>query len=392
MVRQICIAFLVLPSVCIQMSDLQKALPAHGQRWNMENINHMMESTTKLIQHGMTTKITPTIERFAKAAIDKIDNEVIPGVASENEAAVNLIDQEYRKFFDIITNVESKRSEIASRDEECMRYTTEHENCRHEEHTIQTTVTECEEAHVVCTNDWTLCEESVKISEKNMETLWCEDDFDALSKDFFRNSVTTMKTYIERRQRCTTKRDECEEQAPKCETKTHEKTETRIQCNIEQEHLEQCTCERANLVEHWIDHFTQEWHNLTAVYEEIFKDSDEIESKLVKEYEGLHVVKCLLQKIVDLGQTEGPCNESHVEKVSQEVRACYNLVIDSSAVRFPVPKPSPNFPPLYEHNPYPCGPDFIAQYYAHLPEGARANECDSHYCLPKLVDHIVVHR
>jgi len=54
MVHQIRIALLALPSACMEMNNPQSTLP--GQRWDMQSISHLMDSTTKLIQHSVTTK------------------------------------------------------------------------------------------------------------------------------------------------------------------------------------------------------------------------------------------------------------------------------------------------------------------------------------------------
>jgi hypothetical protein len=386
MVHQIRIALLALPSACMEMNNPQSTLPE--KRWDMQSINHLMDSTTKLIQHSVTTKITPTIERFAQATIEKIDSDVIPALGEEHQVTVDLLDQEYSRFQDILSNISSMRSEIASKDEACSSYSSEHEHCREEEHTIVTEVTECEEQHKTCTNDWTTCEEHLTIIEGDIETLWCEEAFDSLSKDFYHSSKVTMTKYIERKQKCATTRNECEEHAPICVTKVENRTETRERCDTEQVHLEQCTCERANIVEHLTEDFTLQWNELTSAYEDLIKESEDLEGQKIKEFEGLHVVKCLLEKIVVIGQTDGPCNESHVEQVTQEVAECHITSHLNTTHLVLHPKPSPVFPPLYEHNPYPCGSDFIAQYYSHLPEDAGAKECDSHYCSTRLVQHV----
>lgn len=365
------------------MNDPQSILP--GQRWDLHSISHLMASTTKLIQHSVTTKITPTIERFAQATIEKIDSDVIPALDKEHKETVDLLDREYSRFQDIEANISSMRSEIASKDEECSRYSTTHKSCRIEEHTIVIEVTECEYHHNNCTSDWTTCEDIIKTIEERIESLWCEEALDSLSKDFFYDSRTEMRKYIERKQKCTITHNECEEHAPKCETKVQERKVTQERCDAEQVHLEECTCERANAVEHWTEDFTLQWNELMNAYEELVKTVQDLEAQKIKEFEGLHVVKCLLEKIVVIGQTDGPCNETHVEKVKKDVEACHNTEELDSGHLVLNPKPSPQFPDLYEHNPYPCGPDFIAMYYSHLPEDAGAKECDSHYCSTRLV-------
>jgi hypothetical protein len=389
MVR-ISVALLALPAAALDMENPS----LHDQHWDMSSINHLMDSTTKLIQHSVTTKVTPTIQRFAQATIEKIDSDVLPALEEEHKSTKDLLEQELARFQDVRTSIESKKAEIASKDEECSRYTTTHEQCRDEEHTVTTEVIECESHSTTKISELTTCEETIKITEGDMESLWCEEAFDALSSDFYHNSVSTMKKYIERKQKCAKIREEINSHTPECETKTVEKTETRTRCNTEQRHLEECTCERANLVEHWTDHFSLEWQNLTSAYEDLAKESQATALERIKEFKGLHIVKCLLDKIVVIGQTDEPCNESHVEKVTMEVKACHEEEHDATHLELN-PEPAPELPPLYDHAPYPCGADFIALHYSHLPADAGAEACDSHYCLPKLVDATtdpVVHR
>jgi len=386
MVRHVGIVLLALPSACIDMSDPQSTLP--GKQWDLHSISHLMASTTKLIQHSVTTRITPTIERFAQATIEKIDSDVIPALDAEHKETVDLLDREYSRFLEIEANISSMRSQIASKDEECTSYSTSHTHCRTQEHTVMTEVTECRKHHRDCTSDWTTCEEFIKTIEESIESLWCKESLDSLSKDFFYDSRTEMRKYIERKQKCETARKECEAHEPQCETKVHSHTVIEEKCDTEQVHLEQCTCERANMVEHLSEDFTLQWNELMNAYEELVKTVQDLEAQKIKEFEGLHVVKCLLEKIVVIGQTDGPCNETHVEEVKKDVEACHDTRELNSTHLILNPKPSPPFPDMYTHNPYPCGPDFIEMYYNHLPDDAGAKACDSHFCSTRLVQPV----
>jgi hypothetical protein len=380
-----------LASICsaleMDFSNPQASLPQHG--WDLKSINSLMESTTKLIQHSVKVKITPTINRFAQATIDKIQNEVLPALNEEHQVSQDLLDREFNRFQELTAEIDAKRDNITSKDKECHYGSVDHTECRNQEHTVTSAVTECEEEASLTESELINCRDYLKVVEGEMQDTWCDEaSFDALSKDVFRSSQATMKLYIEYKHKCESIRKEWEERKTVCKTTAHDHTELRSRCNSVQSTLEECSCERANMVLYYGERFTLRWHDLDATYNDLITESANLEAQRVKEYTGLKIVMCLLYQVVDLSNMDQPCNASHVEQVTQEVEDCHEEHHDTDHLKL-ISQPAPDMPPLYEQIAYPCGADFIAEYYGHLPEDARAKECDAHHCSERLMQQVV---
>lgn len=229
--------------------------------------------------------------------------------------------------------------------------------------------------------------------EDKIDTLWCDQVLDhntILSDVFYTESKDAMASYMARSVKCTTAWEEHETHHHECEKIVTEVHEKRTECTTTQEHLEECTCERANLVDEYTDKYTLEWSNMTSIYTSIVHHLLEEVHDRKQEHMGLQVVKCLLVQVKALGIQDGPCNESHVEQVETEIKACHTEEHDST--HFDIhPEDAPELEtPIYTHAPYPCNADFIALYYSNLPANAAAHTCQNTHCVPKLRDNQIV--
>lgn len=374
-------------------SDIHAIVPEGS--WDGPKITKLMQSTTNLIRDSMSSQVTPAIARFSEKTIEKIDDEVLPALKAAHDLDVQLLADELHKFELLRQEIESKKVEVQQRDVTCSTTSEVHVECRTSESTIASQREECETQSTVTQSEVTACEDYVSTWESKIDELWCEQDLShdrVLSDDFFTDSKDAMTSYASRTLKCTTTWEEHRAHHEKCEKIVTQVTEKRTECDSSQEHLEECTCDRANLVDEYTDKYTREWTNMTSVYTSIVNHLLEEVHDRKQEHQGLQVVKCLLVQVKALGIQDGPCNESHVQEVEAEIKACHDEHHDST--HFDIdPEPAPDLEtPIYDPAPYPCNADFIAMYYSHLPANAAHKECSNAHCVPKLREHIVMGR
>lgn len=374
--------------VCQQFSCL--ALPcivaAHlsdfrTDEWNKQHLSRMTETALKVISKATQEKVTPTIGRFALATVQKIDQDVIPDLLNEHKIAITLFDQEYSKFLHVYPVIQEKQHELATIDEVIATYTASHKACREEEHSVTTEHKSCESEKAGYWATITSYEETLKISEEHIDELWCSPH-DALSGEFWETNQKIIQTYIERKE--SVEKAWTEYESHTCTTTNHKTTEKQSECDEKQTTLEEHSCERANFVEHWTEHFEEMWQRLTETYNVVIGDMTESELRRKEEYAGLKLVKCLLQEVTELSKLEEPCEESHMDIVMARVEACHAEQHDTSDLDIG-PLPAPELPdPLFEYAPYPCGPDFLAMHYGKIGAEASVKECQNTHCSLKL--------
>jgi len=340
----------------------------------------------------MSTQVTPVIARFAEATIDKIDTEVLPALTAAHDMDVKLLADELQKFGELRTEIQTKKIEIGNKDEICSTRSHEHQHCREEEHTIATKREECQTHSSTTHQDVVMCEETLGVWESNIDSLWCEQVFEPLSEEFYNSNKELMAKYMHSTEKCTTVREAHETSWEECQTIVEQVTEQRTVCGTKQVHLEECSCERANLVDEYTDKYTLEWSNMTSMYLTLVGHLRNESEGRKKEFRGLNVVKCLLIQVKQLGVQDGPCDDAHVQQVEAEIKACHSEEHDATDLDFDPQDPPELETPIYEHAPYPCQQDFLALHYAHLPANAAAEACHATHCVPRLQPEIVMGR
>lgn len=329
----------------------------------------------------MSTQVTPVIARFAEATIEKIDTEVIPALQSAHDMDVKLLADEVEKFTELDTEIKAKKNEITNKDEICSTRSHEHQVCRDEEHTFASQREECESHSSTTYTEVEQCEDTLSVWETNIDSLWCEQVFDPLSEDFYNSNKDLMAKYMHSTEKCTTVRTAHEHAWEQCQTIVEQVTEQRRVCGTKQTHLEECSCERANLVDEYTDKYTLEWSNMTSMYQTLVGHLLSESEGRKKEFIGLHVVKCLLVQVKELGVQDGPCDESHVQEVELKIKACHEEQHDATHLDIHPEDPPVLETPIYEHAPYPCQQDFIALHYSHLHANAAAEMCHATHCV-----------
>lgn len=332
----------------------------------------------------MSTQVTPVISRFAEATIEKIDTEVIPALKAAHDMDIKLSHDELQKFGELRTSIQSKKVEIGQKDEVCSTRSHEHQECREEEHTYAVRREECQTHSSTSWKEVEQCEDTLSVWESNIDSIWCEQVFDALSEDFYNSNKDLMAKYMHSSEKCTTERESHHTHYEECQTIVQQVTEKRTVCGTKQEHLEECSCERANLVDEYTDKYTLEWSNMTSMYLTLVGHLRNESEGRKREFRGLHVVKCLLVQVKLLGVQDGPCDETHVQQVEAEIKACHEEIHDDTDYDFDPEDPPELETPIYEHAPYPCQQDFIALHYSHLPADAAAKACHDTHCVPRL--------
>jgi hypothetical protein len=353
--------------------------------WDQRAINKLIESSTHLLHDSVRTKVTPLIVRFAESTIHKIESDVLPELEEDHKLAERLLDREYDRFVVVEEVINAKKSDIVTMDEQCERHRNAHELCRNEEHLKVQLRQECDTETERLVTEAITCEENLEITQAEIDGVWCRHGVGYLSDDFYTQNSVLLSKYIERTETCARAWDAREQQQTQCVSVSEQVHEQRGVCNTKQEMLEVCACDRANLVEHWSNHFTLVWHNLTTSYDSISEDEIQSSDGRTHEYEGLHQIVCLLHHIKELGMSDEPCNESHVEDIDAKITACHEDVYDTTHLQLN-PKPAPDLPLLFEHIPFPCEEDYVSLHYNHLPSDAGAQDCQNHWCSPTLVN------
>jgi hypothetical protein len=233
-------------------------------------------------------------------------------------------------------------------------------------------------------NEKEMCENVLTDKEDGITQLWCEQTLDKdkkMDKEFFTQSKAAMEAYMRRTTECSTETETYETLVTKCQTVTENVTTVTTECNSYQEQLEECTCQRANLVSDLRNQYSLEWNNMTTLYIESVEWKRNASVDRIEEYTGLMVVKCLLEQVKALGLQDGPCNESHVAQVEQDIQACRVEEHNTTHITFHAEEAwHLDIDAIFKQSPYPCNEDFINLYYSHLPSSAGHAACQNSWC------------
>lgn len=376
-------------AICSSQQVSAMSLSSEGH-WDTPKINNLIQSTTNLIRDSMTSKVTTAIQRFAEATIEKIENEVIPKLLEAHKADQEYLAAEFAKFGTLNDTMHAQEVTIGAKTVTCNEHSRTHTECRDEESTIRTEETTCETTKEELKKQKEICEDILSGKETVIDTLWCtgvsvSDDpaekLRKLSEDFFTQSKVAMEEYMKKITVCSTETEEWESETTKCETITETRTTKTTECNSNQEEFEECTCQRANLVDDLKNQYILEWGNMTTLYIESITWKNQSAVDRIEEYTGLHIVKCLLEQVKALGLQNGPCNESHVKQVEEEIQKCKTEEHNTTHLTFTSKEvPHVDITLIFQQKSYPCSDAFLAEYYGDLPANTAHSTCNDHWC------------
>lgn len=337
------------------------------EKWNEEGIAKLTASAGKLLQ---TTKdgnlVTPIVAEFAHQTIQEIE-AVIATIEDENKIAKQDLAEAYARFTTRQPLLEHAISEMSAMKHDVSEKSTEHENCRHE----QVPLMEAEEA---CRHD----EAQLKIAYEAAETAltntyhsikgrFCPNDYEDKEMDegFFASNENDMERYIEQKDHAKAAEKQYTDKKHECDAAEAARVMKQTSCNEKQVHLEYTACEFGIGVSGVNQHTHTVWDELTAEYGQIVSDLTGDAEDRQKEFIGVTIVKCLLQKIEENQLAGMPCNETHADEVNAGIDNCHNQDIDVAHLQIH-PESAPTIPTGAEHPNIPCTAPYLEEHYAQL--------------------------
>lgn len=343
-----------------------------------EHVNRLTQQVTQLLRSGAT----PDVAAFSEEVIDKINAQSIPSILDEHKIADDLQKKTFKEF-EQIQDLQAGYSvivdELAEKEETAK---LSHTNCRDEQQKACDLSTQCNATRA---EKWQVVEdkeELMNISYKSIQDLWCvpgvegDDEQVILARSFYDENVKIYENYKSRKEAAALAWDDYKAQLPICEELTQAYLTQHATCISSQTALEKASCDRANHVNTFNEEIKNKWYEASSIYTPLVNTTLEMATERQLEWQGVHTVKCLLDRIHDNSVADTPCNEtSDPDTITGQIDSCHTAEDISHLVISPEPIPATPVP--FVLNPYPCSSgyaDFIG--YNDLQSCTPAEPCN----------------
>lgn len=351
---------------------------ATTEKWNQEGITKLMASASKLLQTNKDGNlVTPVVAQFAHQTIQEIE-AVIATIEDEHKAAQTEIDTSFERFVQQTPMLKGMTDDVNMQSDVSTK-SSSHKTCREAQVPLITAERECRAVEEDLKLAFEADEETLTNTYHSIKGRWCPEEYDEMDEAFFASNENDMTNYIEQKTKARESRKKYEEKKAECHAAQAAREAKQSECDEAQDQLEHKACEYGISVHGVNAHIHTVWHELTEDYnqaaENVIADAEDRQ----KEYSGVTIVKCLLQKIEANQLAEMPCNETHVEQVNSDITNCHNLNIDVAHLHI-TPKQVPDLPDLAHLPNTPCEGPFLAEHYAALSNevlGAVQGRCNA---------------
>jgi len=210
-------------------------------------------------------------------------------------------------------------------------------------------------------------EDSMNASYSAIRAEWCipevegEIESKILSQEFYDDNVKIYETYKRNKKAAALAWDDYKAQLPICEELTQAYLTQHASCISSQTALEKASCDRANHVNTFNEEIKNKWNEASSIYTPLVNTTLEMATERQLEWQGVHTVKCLLDRIHDNAVSDTPCNEtSDPDTITGQIDSCHKAEDISHLVISP--EPIPETPVPFVLKAYPCSSgyaDFI---------------------------------
>jgi len=358
----------------------------------------LMETATKMMKNG----VTPDVVTFINATITEINDDVLGAIIDEHNRDQQLIYDEWNRIVQAVDTMEVCAASIRSQHQDREDVSDGHKMCRSEESLACARSRRCEEELEELWRRVVIEEEEMRRIHYHIHLEWClapapphpslADPFqwtlshhyegDETSQslheypiidlesnviEFRRFSVEYFGFYIIQLPRVEIAWERYWAKLTECAA-LEETWELHVQeCDDLQTHLRDAACMHAETNRQCAADFGHEYWMAIDSYEETERAVRILEADRKREWETLHIVKCLLRTVythiihsIDSGEP-CPTTESHPEQTVAEINYCHvvetNLTVHLDII-YPPPPPPPVLPPVV---PPPCTAEYVWQ-------------------------------
>jgi hypothetical protein len=335
------------------------------EKWNEEGIAKLTASAGKLLQ---TTKdgnlVTPVVADFAHQTIQEIE-QVIATIEDEAKIAKRDLDEAYARFTEQEPNLEHAVGQVSAMNHDVSGKSTEHETCRQEQVPLMHAEEACRQEEARLKIAYEADEAALTSTYHSIKGRWCPNEYDEMDEDFFASNENDMQMYIEEKERVKESKRKYTEKKDECAAAQEARELKQTSCDVKQDELEFKACEFGIGASGVNQHMHTVWSELTTEYAQIVTDLTGDAEDRQKEFIGVTIVKCLLQKIEENQLAGMPCNETHAGEVNAGIDNCHNQDIDVAHLQMH-PQSAPPMPDGAEHPNIPCVGAFMDEHYAQL--------------------------
>jgi len=362
----------------MQAAGKKKLQDTVGAGAREEHMNRLTEKATAMLRSG----VTPDVETFANEVIDKINAQSIPSIMDEHKIADDLQKKQFLEFGDIQSQHQTASVVIGQATEQEATARSSHTACRDLQQQACDMSTQCNATRA---EKWRVVvdkEDLMNISYRSIQELWCvpgvegEDDSVIFERSFYDENVRIYETYKARKEAAALAWDDYKNQLPICDELTEAYLNQLAFCISNQTALEKASCKRANDVNTFNQKIKNAWTSASEAYTTLVNKTVEMATERQLEWQGVHTVKCLLDRIHDNTASETPCNENtDPEKIQGQIDSCHKAEDIEHLVI--TPEPIPPTPEPFVLEPYPCTSGY-AQFigYNDLQSCTPAEPCN----------------
>lgn len=364
-----------VPDIVAAMPPVQRAV---SEKFNEEGIAKLTASAGKLLQ---TTKdgnlVTPVVAEFAHKTIQEIE-EVIATIEDEHKVAVQDLENVYARFTNSAPGLETQVNGVSMMKAEVSKKSAAHVVCRQAQAPLMVAEQQCRKAEEHDKVAYEADEKALTDTYHSIKGRWCPNEYHEEDEEFFAANENDMTMYME--QKATVKQSEQTyvDTVKRCDAAQEERVVKQDECELAQEKLEFEACEYGVTASGTNQHMHTTWSELEAEYKQTTEDVTGDAEDRQKEFVGVTIVKCLLQKIEENQLAGMPCDETHADEVNAGITNCHNQDINVAHLQI-TPKSAPEPPAEAAQPNVPCDELFVAENYATLPGEVLAGvlqKCD----------------
>lgn len=351
-----------VPDIVADMPSVQRPV---SEKFNEEGIAKLTASAGKLLQ---TTKagnlVTPVVAEFAHKTIQEIE-EVIATIEDEHKVAVQDLENVYARFTNAAPGLEANVDGVSLMKTQVSQRSSAHVVCRQLQAPLMEAEQSCRKAEEHDKVAYEADEAVLTETYHSIKGRWCPNEYNEEDEEFFASNENDMTMYME--QKATVKQSEQKyvDTKKRCDAAQQEREVKQAECDAAQESLEFAACEYGITASSANQHLHTTWNELEAEYTQVTRDVTADAEDRHKEFIGVTIVKCLLQKIEENQLAGMPCNETHADEVNAGITNCHNQDINVDHLQID-PKSAPNSPAEAAQPHVPCDDLFVAENYATL--------------------------
>jgi len=352
-----------VPDIVAAMPPVQRAV---SEKFNEEGIAKLTASAGKLLQ---TTKdgnlVTPVVADFAHRTIGEIE-EVIATIEDEHKVAMKDLDEVYARFTNAAPGLEAQVHDVSLMKATVSTKSGAHVVCRQAQAPLMVAEQECRKQEEHERIAYEADEAALTDTYHSIKGRWCPNEYHEEDEEFFAANENDMTMYMQQKAAVKQSEQKYLDTKKRCDAAQEARETKQSECHHAQEALEFDACNFGITASGVNEHLRTTWSELDAEYQQSIKDITEDAEDRQKEFVGITIVKCLLQKIEENQLAGTPCDETHADEVNAGIKNCHNQDINVAHLKIE-PKTTPEPPAEAVPPNLPCDEHFLAENYATLP-------------------------